>query len=71
MSLDKHKSIRSKIIHFLFLNLFWYLIFGVIYWNFDCSDWELTQTIWGKLVLIFLEISFLYSVNETKEDESE
>jgi len=62
MSLDKEeKPLGLKITHFITTNIFWYFIFSLIYWNIDCREWWLTQSVWGRVIIIFLELSLYYS----------
>lgn len=62
MSLDnEEKPLGLKIIQFIILNIFWYLIFSLIYWNIDCREWWLTQNSWGRVILVFMEFTFYYS----------
>jgi len=69
MSLDKEeKPLGLKITHFITTNIFWYLIFSLIYWNIDCREWWLTQSIWGRTIMLFFEITLYYSIFNKKED---
>ncbi len=62
MSLDnEEKPLGLKITQFIILNIFWYLIFSLIYWNIDCREWWLTQNSLGRALLIALELTFYYS----------
>jgi hypothetical protein len=65
MSLDKEeKPLGLKIIHFITTNIFWYLIFSLIYWNIDCKEWWLFQSVWGRTIVVFFELTLLYSLNK-------
>lgn len=72
MSLDnEEKPLGLKITQFIILNIFWYLIFSLIYWNINCTEWWLTQNSWGRALLIVLEITFYYSsFKESKNGKS-
>ncbi len=72
MSLDnEEKPLGLKITHFITTNIFWYLIFSLIYWNINCTEWWLTQSIWGRFILIFLELTLYYSLfKESKNGKS-
>lgn len=53
-------------------NLFWYLVFSIIYLNSNPLDWWLVQNVWGRVILIVLEIiiinsTFLYVKNNETE----
>ena len=62
MSLDnEEKPLGLKITNFIVVNIFWYLIFSLIYWNIDCRNWWLTQNSWGRTLIIVLELTFYYS----------
>ena len=71
MSLDKNIPMGLKIKHFLILNVCWYLIFSIIYWDFDCSKWWLIQNVWGRVILVVLELTFINSVIKIKEGKNE
>jgi hypothetical protein len=67
MSLDKkEKPMGLKIIHFITTNVFWYLIFTLIYLNLDCREWWLTQNVWGRTTLILMELMIYYSTFSKK-----
>lgn len=56
MSSDKEpKPLGLKITNFIVSNLFWYFIFSIIYWNIDCREWWLTQSNWGRFILVVIE----------------
>jgi hypothetical protein len=57
MSLDKEKDpIGLKITKFIVANVFWYLLFSIIYLNIDCREWWLVKGTWGRFVLVVLEL---------------
>jgi hypothetical protein len=57
MSLDKEtKPLGLKITNFIVSNVVWYLIFSLIYLNMDPREWWLIQSVWGRAVLILLEL---------------
>jgi hypothetical protein len=57
MSLDKEKEpIGLKITKFIVANVFWYLLFSIIYLNIDCREWWLVKGAWGRFVLVVLEL---------------
>jgi glucan phosphoethanolaminetransferase (alkaline phosphatase superfamily) len=57
MSLDKEKDpIGLKITKFIVANVFWYLLFSIIYWNIDCREWWLVKGAWGRFLLVILEL---------------
>jgi len=57
MSSDKEKDpIGLKITKFIVSNIFWYLVFSLIYLNIDPKEWWLTQSVWGRVVLILFEL---------------
>jgi hypothetical protein len=69
MSLDKKdKPLGLKIIQFIVNNIFWYLIFSLIYFNIDCREWWLTQSVWGRASLVVLELMFFYNAFEKKDN---
>ena len=69
MLLDKkEKPLGLKIIQFIVTNVSWYLIFSFIYLNIDCREWWLVKSMWGRTVLILLELMIYYSAFSKKED---
>ena len=71
MSLDNEKPLGLKITQFITTNIFWYLIFSLIYWNIDCREWWLTQNSLGRACLVVLELTFYYSsFKESKNGKS-
>lgn len=65
---NEEKPLGLKITHFITTNVFWYLIFSLIYWNIDCREWWLTQSVWGRAIILFLELTSYYSIFIKKED---
>jgi hypothetical protein len=69
MSLDsEEKPLGLKIIQFITTNIFWYLVFSLIYWNIKCTEWWLIKSVWGRALLLFLELSIYYSIFNRKKD---
>jgi hypothetical protein len=69
MSLDKEeKPLGLKITQFITTNIFWYLIFSMIYWNINCTEWWLIKSVWGRTIIIFLELTLYYSIFNKKEN---
>jgi hypothetical protein len=58
---NEEKPLGLKITNFIVINIFWYLIFSLIYWNIDCRNWWLTQSVWGRTLIVILELTFYYS----------
>lgn len=67
METDKPGSIVFT--ELIFKNLFWYLIFSFIYNNINPSEWWMCQNIWGRIILVFLEMGILASIFNDKEKE--
>jgi hypothetical protein len=69
MSLDKEKDpIGLKITKFIVANVFWYLLFSIIYWNIDCREWWLVKGEWGRAIIIFLELTLYYSLFKERKN---
>ena len=63
MSLDKEKDpMGLKITKFIVTNVFWYLLFSIIYLNIDCREWWLVKGAWGRFLLVILEILIYGSI---------
>jgi hypothetical protein len=61
MKMETDKPTAVVITELLFKNLFWYLIFSAIYANINPQEWWLTQHIWGRVLLVILELGILTS----------
>lgn len=72
MSLDnEEKPLGLKITQFITTNIFWYFIFSMIYWSIDCTEWWLIKSVWGRVIIIFLELTLYYSLfKESKNGKS-
>lgn len=70
MSLDKQKKpLGLKITNFIVSNIFWYLVFSLIYLNLDPTKWWLIQSVWGRVVLILIEL-IIYGRSFTNDRKS-
>ena len=65
---NEEKPLGLKIIEFITTNIFWYLVFSMIYWNIKCTEWWLIKSVWGRAILLFLELSIYYSIFNKKEN---
>jgi len=71
MSLDKKETpIGLSITHFIVANAIWYLIFSMVYWDFNLSNWWLTQSVWGRLIILFIEFVIFSSAFNIKKNEN-
>lgn len=69
MFLDKEKKpLGLKITQFVVGNIFWYLVFSLIYWNMDPKTWWLTQSIWGRLLIVLIEFTIFNSSFQKEKD---
>jgi len=69
MKMETDKPIGLVLIELIFKNLFWFLIFSAIYANINPLEWWITQNVWGRVLLVFLELGILTSIfseNESK-----
>jgi len=67
MKMETYKPTSVVITEIVFKNLFWYLIFSAIYANINPQEWWLTQNMWGRVILVVLELGILTST--FSEDE--
>ena len=67
MKMETYKPTSVVITEIVFKNLFWYLIFPAIYANINPQEWWLTQNMWGRVILVVLELGILTST--FSEDE--
>jgi len=61
MKMETNKSTAMVITELVFKNIFWYLIFSAIYANINPQEWWLTQNMWGRVLLVILELGILTS----------
>jgi hypothetical protein len=69
MKMETDKPTGVVLTELVLKNLFWYLIFSAIYANINPLEWWLTQNVWGRVLLVFLELAILtstFSENEKK-----
>ena len=69
MKMETDKPIGLVLSELIFKNLFWFLIFSAIYANINPLEWWLTQNVWGRVLLVLLELGILTSTfyeNEKK-----
>ena len=69
MKMETDKPTSVVITELVFKNLFWYLIFSAIYAIIIPQEWWLTQNVWGRVLLVLLELGILTSTfyeNEKK-----
>lgn len=59
--METDKPTAVVITELLFKNLFWYLIFSAIYANINPQEWWLIQNMWGRVLLVILELGILTS----------
>lgn len=62
--MDSNKNIKPlglKITQFITTNIFWYFLFSFIFWDFNLKNWWLIESIWGRIIIVFLEIMFLFT----------
>jgi hypothetical protein len=61
MKMETDKPTAVVIMELIFKNLFWYLIFSAIYANINPQEWWLIQNMWGRVLLVILELGILTS----------
>lgn len=67
--MEKNKPLGLKITNFITTNIIWYLIFSLIYWDFNPLNWWLVTSIWGRLILTILEYGVIMSSFNDKKNE--
>ena len=69
MSLDKEKKpLGLQITQFVVSNIIWYLLFSLIYWEMDLTKWWLTQSVWGRLIIVLSEYALFNSSFQKEKD---
>jgi hypothetical protein len=69
MKMETDKPTGLVLTELVFKNLFWFLIFSAIYASINPLEWWLTQNVWGRVLLVILELGILtstFSENEKK-----
>ena len=66
--MEKNKPLGLKITNFITTNIIWYLIFSLIYWDFNPLNWWLVTSIWGRLILTILEYGVIVSSFNDKKN---
>jgi len=61
MKMETDKPTGLVLTELVFKNLFWYLIFSAIYANINPQEWWLTQNMWGRVLLVIIELGILTS----------
>ena len=61
MKIETDKPAGVVLTELIFKNLFWFLIFSAIYANINPLEWWLTQNVWGRVLLVLLELGILTS----------
>jgi hypothetical protein len=61
MKIETDKPAGVVLTELIFKNLFWFLIFSAIYANINPLEWWLTQNVWGRVLLVILELGILTS----------
>ena len=62
-----------KLIEFFLYNIFWFLVFAIIYGGFDITKWWVIENMWGRIILIFLELALFekcFGKNKNNKNES-
>jgi hypothetical protein len=58
------KKILPVILEFILRNVFFYLIFSLIYLDFNVANWWLIQNPWGRLIIVIFELGLLNMVDK-------
>jgi hypothetical protein len=72
----ENKIVR-QLTEFILSNVFWYLFFSFLYFDMDPSNWWLIQSVWGRIIIVFLEASIIHRIdrseklNKTKNNEED
>lgn len=66
-----NKTPIQVFVELIFKNLFWYLVFSLIYFDTNPLNWWLFENIWGRVIVAFLEFSIINSIfKEEKNGKS-
>jgi|APGre2960657468_1045069.scaffolds.fasta_scaffold708161_1 hypothetical protein len=61
MNLKTDKPIFLVLVELFFKHLFWYLVFSVVYFNINPEEWWVVQNVWGRIILLLIEMGILSS----------
>ena len=67
---NNEKKIPS-VVEFIFKNIGWYLVFSLLYLNTNPLEWWLVQNIWGRVIILFIELSIISSIYYQDDTPSE
>ena len=59
------------VFEFIFKNFGWYLVFSLLYLNTNPVEWWLVQNIWGRVIILFIELSIISSIYYQDDTPSE
>lgn len=66
-----NKTPIQVFVELIFKNLFWYLVFSLIYFDTNPLNWWIFENIWGRVIVAFLEFSIINSIfKEEKNGKS-
>jgi len=72
MKLETQKPPSQVLTELFFKNLFWYFIFSLIYFDSNPLNWWMFQSVWGRLIIVILELGIITSTfNEKLENEKD
>lgn len=66
--METNKPVLLVFTELLFKNLFWYLIFSVIYFDSDPLNWWIVKSMWGRIILIFIELGIITSTFKDEDN---
>lgn len=68
--METDKSAVVVFTELIFKNLFWYLVFSAIYANTNPFEWWIVQNMWGRVILVLLELGIISSIfnDDTKNE---
>lgn len=69
--MKKNKNIHYILLEFLLRNCFIYLVFSLIYLDFNPMNWWLLESVWGRFVLVIFEIILFSGVSRSLTEDIE
>jgi len=67
--MKKKEMIAPIILEFVLRNISVYLIFSLIYLDFNPLNWWLIQNVWGRVILLVIELSLLANIGRGIETD--
>jgi hypothetical protein len=62
----ENKIVR-QLTEFILSNVFWYLFFSFLYFDMNPLNWWLTQSVWGRVIVVFIEATIIARIDKSEK----